>query len=782
MENTYNNPGLSYEQVNQRIKNKQTNDYNATYSKTNKEIIKDNIFSTFNIINTIVFVALLLVQAYLNTFFYLIVIANTLTSIIQEIRAKKTVEKLSIVAKEKVQVIRDNQIEDIHRTQLVVDDIMILEAEDQVVCDCVIQEGSLEINESLLTGESKSLYKYQNDELLSGSFIISGNALVKIKNVGANNFAEKIAIESKKQKQDESILLQSMNKLIKLTTLIIVPAALLLLLTSILENKDITTSVITSSASIIGMLPTGVVLLITASMSIGVTRLAKYNVLVQQLSAIENLSRVDMLCLDKTGTLTQGKMQVVNIYPLSKNTTLDDVNQIMKKYLSVSKEKNSTYKALIEYFKPDSIHEFITQSPFNSQKKWSSTSFKDITYYLGAPEILTYNNIPPLMNELVNSGQRIILLGSSEKIGNKDVLNDDIKPIALITMLDPLRDSAAATISYFKKQGVNIKIISGDNPKTVSKIASDANIDNASKYIDLTNIANNHLEEIANDYTVFGRANPEQKRIIIKKLQSLDYTVGMTGDGVNDVLALKSADCSIAMGKGADAAISVAQLVLLDLNFDVLPMVVNEGRRVINNITRVAPIYFVKTIYSGLFTLFSILLSSTFPFIPIQVTLINACIVGIPSIFLTFEWDNTKIKNNFLVSTLARAIPNAITIFIMYLVIHYLPVTDYLSEIQKTTLLYTIVAFITYLTVIQQSKPLSIYRYIVLMISIILFTTILILNIHHFRLEVFNLTTFSYFLLAAALSLFILKIIRYPIINFLNKSKRINNLLIKKKK
>ncbi len=733
--------GLNNKQVKQSIKENKVNVIEQKYTKTTLQIFKDNLFTFFNLIVLLIALALFLVQAYLNMLFFIIVLINISVGIIQELIAKKLVERLSLVSASSVKVIRNNQEVIIRTAGLVVGDLMHLDANKQVNCDSRIIAGEVEVNEALLTGEYDPIVKVVGDELLSGSFIVSGDVYAKVEHVGKDNYAEKIAMEAKKHKKTYSELMNAMDKALKLTTYVIIPAGVLLFVRSFFFNEEsLTNSVISTSGAIIGMLPIGVVLLITASLAVGIIKLSRLNVLTQELYAIEALSRVDLLCLDKTGTITKGMMSVNDVY-LHSDVSINDINEIMANIIGAAKENNSTYLALQNHFKANENVNIINQTNFSSQRKFSSVSFdQETTYFLGAPEILMPTKRPKKLDELLQSDQRIILLAKSSFLEDASEYQDLI-PLASIIIEDPLRTNVKETLAYFKEQEVELKIISGDNPYTVSQIAQKAGFEDYDSYLDISQLSDEELVQVANKYTIFGRSSPKQKRVLINAFKDDNHTVAMTGDGVNDVLALKEADCGIAMAQGSDAAKYVSQLVLIDSDFTNLPKVVNEGRRVVNNITKVGSVYFVKTIYSAILTILCILSATSYPFNPIQVTAINALIVGLPTFFITFEKNHNKINQKFLTTTISNALPPALTIIILIIFLYVLSYFIYINENELKTMMYYVVAAMTYLTILKASKPYTTLSKVLLSLSFTLFVLAMVFLSEYLGLATLSITT-----------------------------------------
>lgn len=584
----------------------------------------------FNLFNVLIAIALALVGAWSNMMFICIIAVNTLIGIVQELHAKKLVEKLSLLSAPTVRVIRDGKHSEIPIHELVEQDVIELEAGNQVCSDCVILVGEAEVNESLLTGESDPVLKPEGSHLLSDSFIVSGRCRACVEHVGVENYAAAIAREAKRLRGIHSELLSSMRKVTHFTAFLIPPLGILLFLEAfLLQGDTLNHAVVTTAAGLLGMLPKGLVLLISISLAVGIITLSRKKVLVQELFALETLAHVDTLCLDKTGTLTQGKMQVES-----------------------------------DVFSP--IHKI----PFSSERKWSAIEFQNAgTFVIGAPERLGAS-VPPHLERDEQTGKRLLLAGYTKEPLDQNGPLPHIQELAYIVTSDSIRPNAAETLAYFQKEGVALKLISGDNPVTVSALAKQVGFPEAERYLDMTGITEEaQIEKATADYSIFGRVSPLQKKQLVQALQKKGHVVAMTGDGVNDLLALRQADCSIAMAQGSDAARQISQVVLLDSDFSALPSVLSEGRRVVNNITRVAGVFFVKTIYSVLLSLVCLVLNIPFPFMPIQITLIDLIIEGYPAFFISFEPDNRRITGRFLPSVLRRAFPNAVSILICFVVL-----------------------------------------------------------------------------------------------------------------
>ena len=664
------NIGLTNEEISKRIEENLVHKDVSVKTKSIKDIIRTNFFTLFNFLNFGLALAILLVGAYKNLLFMGTVLANMFISIFQEIRAKKIVDRLSLISETKVTVIRNGKRNDISKDEIVLDDLTILRLGNQVVVDSIVMSGSCLVNESFITGEEKPIEKKNGDMILSGSFIVSGTVVAKVEHIGEENYTSIISKDAKYLKKVNSELMDSLNKVIKYLSFSILPIGLLLFLNQLgIEGNSFETAVVNTAAGLIGMIPDGLVLLTSTVLVVSVMKLSKYNVLVQELYCIETLARVDVLCLDKTGTITEGVMEVKDII-VENGFTKEYVYELMNLLCHTFDDISPTMNAVrSEFEKEFNFTQTTKSSPskthlhadkvnsFSSDRKYSSAVFGGVTYYLGAPEFIVENpfeNVPDL------SDYRILLLAKEE--------NGQKEKIAFILIQDKVRREAKKTLKFFKEQGVDIRIISGDNPITVSKIAKRVGISNYKSYIDLSKLDN--LGEIKKDlskYAIFGRVRPEQKKELVKMFKRLGHTVAMTGDGVNDVLALKEADCSIAMASGSDAARNVSQLVLLDSNFDSLPRVVREGRKTINNIGRSASLFLVKTIYTVMLVATLLFTSYNYPFKPIHLSLMNLITIGAPAFVLALESNNERVNGSFLSNVVANALPTSLTIFVVLL-------------------------------------------------------------------------------------------------------------------
>ncbi|WP_133015998.1 cation-translocating P-type ATPase [Clostridium cuniculi] len=729
--------GLTEAEVLERKEKGQINIVEEKTVKSNWEIISGNVFTLFNLYNFLIAIALMSVGAYSNLAFMLIIILNICIGSFQEIHAKNMVAKLSVLTVSKVDVIRDGKEKSIGVDEVVLDDITILNMGNQISSDSVVIDGKIEVNESLLTGESDTIVKMPGDKLYSGSYVVSGKCYAKVEKVGKDNLAVEITLKSKKHKKVNSELLNSMRKVTRLTSFIIIPVGVLLFVQAFFfRDQVIKSSVVSTAAALLGMLPKGLVLLISISLATGVIKLAKKKVLVQDLYSVETLAHVDTLCLDKTGTITEGKMQVSNVETFNEEIMPISVNQALSAFVNEIGDNNGTFQALKEYFKGNDNFEVDYKNSFSSERKWSSISFKDIgSIIVGAPERLTAKSnfeIKENMIEAQKQGKRVLLVGFS-----KDVVEDilpDIEIVAAIELSDPLRKNAKEMLGFFKGEGVTVKVISGDNPLTVSSIAKQAGLEDYESYIDLSTIeSDDEIIDLVDEYSIFARVSPNQKSLLVQALQAKGHTVAMTGDGVNDVIALRQADCSITLPEASDVAKQVSQIVLLNSDFSVLKDVLMEGRRVVNNITNVATIFFIKTLYSVMLSILNIITCTAFPFIPIQITLVDLAIEGYTSFFISFEPNGKQIKEKFLKSVLKNSFPYSVVIIINIIVLYFLAPALGIAEPKMTTLMYYMIGFTSILAVIRVCRPFNKMRVFLCTTTAIGFfvATILFRNLLH---------------------------------------------------
>ncbi|MDO4962744.1 MAG: HAD-IC family P-type ATPase [bacterium] len=697
--------GLTSNQVNSRIKSGYVNYNDDVKTKTYEQIIFYNVFTLFNILNLILAIFILLVRSYKNLLFLGVVLCNTLISIIQEIRSKKAVDKLSIISSSKASVIRDSKVKVINIDEVVLDDIIIYKRGNQVIADSIIKNGEVEVNESLLTGEENSITKKPGDVLYSGSFIVSGTSTCRVDKVGKNNYASSITNEAKYIKKVNSEIMKTLKRIIKIISIVIIPLGLVLFIKQYnLESNNLSLAVVNTVAAIIGMIPEGLVLLTSTVLAVSVIRLSKRKVLVQQLYCIETLARVDTVCLDKTGTLTEGNMEVEDIVVLNDKYDYNKILSSMYRYLL---DDTKTMEAIGRKFNKKTNYTYITKQNFSSDEKFSSVTFKEGKYILGAPDILDKSSdMKKLMEEYSN--YRCVLL------------KNDKDNIALILLKDKIRYKAKNTLNYLKDEGVSIKIITGDNEKVVSRIAKDLDLSNI-KCIDMSLNNLNNLDSIVENYNVFTRVSPTQKKKIIKTLKKLGHTVAMTGDGVNDVLALKEADCSIAMASGSDAARNVSELVLMDSNFDAIPYIIKEGRRTINNVERSSSLFLTKTIYSTLLAIIFLFVSMNYPFQPIQLSLVSSITIGIPAFILALEPNKEKVCGNFFLNVLKKSIPGALTIVINVISVMVISNIFNINPNEISTMAVILVAITGFILLYRICDKFNILRISLFIVLIILF-------------------------------------------------------------
>lgn len=666
--------GLTDEQVKSRIDAGLTNNFNTNTTKSYRQIFKDNLFTFFNVLN-LVFTVLIIMTGYIKELvFLLVVVGNLIIGIAQEIVTKKTLDKLSVIVAAKVDVVRNGKEYRINVADLVLDDIMQMKPGDQVCADGIILEGTVEVNESLITGEADVVVKSAGDFLYSGSFIVSGNAYTRVERVGMENYANKISYDAKASKKRTSELRTALNKILKVISIIIVPIGILLFLKQgLIVGLPIADNTVKTVGALIGMIPEGLILLTSISLATSAVILATRRTLVQDLYCIETLARVDVLCLDKTGTITEGKMHVEKVVNLDQTEHIDE---ILANMAGALQDDNATFHAVVEKFGKRFDHQVRSIVPFSSARKYSGVSFEqEGTYFLGAFEFIFPEGYGDIDTEqYAKEGCRVLVLAHSDTM---DVIDNKVpvgmKPLALLLITDRIRDDAAATLEYFEKQKVQLKIISGDSPVTVSAVARRAGMKEYDA-VDATTLKTpEDIEAAAKKYNVFGRVTPSQKKELIAALKKQGHTVAMTGDGVNDVLALKESDCSIAMASGSDAAKNIANLVLLDSNFATMPGIVNEGRKVINNIERVATLFITKTVYALLLALATVIfLDNSYPFTPLQLTLISFVTIGFPAFFLALEPNFAPIKKRFLLNILKKSLPGGLSVIIGILVVNIL--------------------------------------------------------------------------------------------------------------
>lgn len=722
--------GLTDEQVNERVLEGNTNYVENRNTKTYKSIFFGNIFTFFNLLCFVVAGALIAVKAWSNLVFMLVILANMVIGIVQEIKAKKTIEKISLVTAPTAVVVRNGTQIDVPVSDIVLDDVILFTLGKQICADCIVMEGEVEVNESLLTGESNPIKKRKGDVLLSGSFIVSGKCFAKADKIGSSSYTAQLAVKAKEYKKAKSELLNSLNLIIKIIGIIIIPLAILTFYNNFNQvDATINSTIKKTAGSVIGMIPAGMFLLTSLALAVGVIKLAKKRTLVQDLYSIEMLARTDVLCLDKTGTITDGTMKVNSVIQL--NSSLDNtINEIVGSMLTALDDNNQTSRALATYFgysKELSAKEIL---PFSSKRKLSAVTFKNNqTFAFGAPEfILKTKNveIEKLVKQYASKGFRVLLLAKCEGGIVKDNISSKVTPVALIVIEDRIREHAAETIEWFKQNGVEIKIISGDNPLTVSEVSKRVGVENAGNYISLEGLSEQQVIDAAEKYSVFGRVSPEQKFILVKALKSKGHKVAMTGDGVNDILALKEADCSIAMASGSEATRNVSHLVLLDSNFNSMPNVVAEGRRVVNNIQKSSSLYLMKTLFTIMITILCLIFSIKYPFSTNQILLLEWCVIGFPSFCLALQPNTEKIKGRFLVNLIAKSLPGAL-IFVVNVVACYIFTQFTGCADQFATMGSLVLTFSGLLVLYNVCKPIDVFRGILVAAMIVMSVLMIIL-------------------------------------------------------
>lgn len=726
--------GLTSEEVRERIDKGLTNHTDISTQKTVGQIVKSNLLTYFNLIFLILTVLLCIVGSFRNLTFLPVIIGNTVIGIFQELRAKKTLDKMSMLNAPHSIVVRDGEQQQIQSEELVKDDIIILSAGNQICADATVLSGSISVNEALLTGESDEIKKKSGDRLMSGSFVVSGQCYAKLDKVGNESYISQLTAQAKAMGDGEqSEMIRYINKLVKWVGIIIIPVGIILFCQAyIMNGETFKKSVVSMVAAVLGMIPEGLYLLTTVALALSTIRLAKKQVLLHDMKSIETLARVDVLCVDKTGTITEPGMQVTELVISGRcgDAEMDKraFAHLLADYSVVIEDNNATMEAIRAYVAKNELEKgsrtVLKTEPFTSANKYSKVSFVEGDYMLGAPEFIMkdkYDEISEEIEEYQSKGYRVLLMAESgdDSTGSVRPLGG-ISPIGYIVLSNPIRENAESTFTYFKEQGVAIKVISGDNPATVSEVAKRAGIDGAENYVDASTLASEKdITEAVDKYTVFGRVTPKQKQLIVRALQKQKHTVAMTGDGVNDILAMKDADCSIAMASGSEAAAQAAQTVLLDSDFGRMPYVVFEGRQVVNNIQRSASLFLVKNIFSLLMAIFSAIFAITYPLEPSQISLISMFTIGLPGFLLALEPNRNRIEGNFMVNVMLKALPAGLTdvLSVGALVIcgqvFNLPSEDIATA---GTMLLAVVGF---MIIIKISHPFNKMKYGVLLINII---------------------------------------------------------------
>ncbi len=727
--------GLTDEEVRQRVEEGLTNRADISTDKTTKEIVVSNVFTYFNLIFLVITILLIMVGSFRNLTFLPIIIGNTVIGIVQEIRAKKTLEKMSLLNAPHADVIRNGSVKQISTEELVKDDVILLTAGKQICADAVVISGNIQVNESLLTGEADEVEKTEGSTLMSGSFVVSGECYARLEKVGNESYISKLSLEAKSMGgKEQSEMIRSINLIVKWVGIVIIPIGLILFWQSHFVNgESITKSVTSTVAAIIGMIPEGLYLLTTVALALSTMKLARKKVLLHDMKSIETLARVDVLCVDKTGTITEPDMKLKEIF-LCKNSgadgtqtalTLDELKSLILDYANASVDNNATMLALKAYAadtltnNTSALHRTaVSQQAFSSSLKYGSVTFSDGTYLLGAPEFIMHEDFARIEEEIIpyaDKGDRVLLFARYDGENVENGINGSVTPLGFVALANPIRENAVKTFEYFKSQGVAIKVISGDNPRTVSRIAIQAGIESAESFVDAATLdTEDKIADAVNKYTVFGRVTPKQKKQLVKALQAKGHTVAMTGDGVNDILAMKDADCSVAMASGSEAAAQAAQVVLLDSDFAHMPDVVYEGRRVVNNIQRSASLFLVKNIFSLLLSMFSVILMVTYPLEPAQVSLISMFTIGVPGFLLALEQNKDRIKGHFITNVMLKALPGGLTDVIAVGALVVCGEVFCISDASIGTIATLVLSVVGFMILFKISEPLNRMKYAVI--------------------------------------------------------------------
>ena len=733
--NSINITGLTDEEVRQRVEEGFTNRTDISTDKTTKEIVISNVFTYFNLIFLVITILLIMVGSFRNLTFLPIIIGNTVIGIVQEIRAKKTLEKMSLLNAPHADVIRNGSVKQISTEELVKDDVILLTAGKQICADAVVISGNIQVNESLLTGEADEVEKTEGGTLMSGSFVVSGECYARLEKVGNESYISKLSLEAKSMgDKEQSEMIRSINLIVKWVGIVIIPIGLILFWQSHFVNgESITKSVTSTVAAIIGMIPEGLYLLTTVALALSTMKLARKKVLLHDMKSIETLARVDVLCVDKTGTITEPDMKLKEIF-LCKNSgadgtqtalTLDELKSLILDYANASVDNNATMLALKAYAaealtnNTSALHRTaVSQQAFSSSLKYGSVTFSDGTYLLGAPEFIMHDDFARIEEEIIpyaDKGDRVLLFARYNGENVENGINGSVTPLGFVALANPIRANAVKTFEYFKSQGVAIKVISGDNPRTVSRIAIQAGIESAESFVDAATLdTEDKIADAVNKYTVFGRVTPKQKKQLVKALQAKGHTVAMTGDGVNDILAMKDADCSVAMASGSEAAAQAAQVVLLDSDFAHMPDVVYEGRRVVNNIQRSASLFLVKNIFSLLLSLFSVILMVTYPLEPAQVSFISMFTIGVPGFLLALEQNKDRIKGHFITNVMLKALPGGLTDVIAVGALVVCGEVFCISDASIGTIATLVLSVVGFMILFKISEPLNGMKYAVI--------------------------------------------------------------------
>ncbi len=787
--------GLSVEEVNERFALGQRNTKRKSNLKSVWKIITENLFSYFNMILAIIALLLISIKSYKNIWFLLIAVLNTLIGIVQELKARATIKNLSLITQKKIDVYRQGFKLEIEKEDLVLGDLFYLDAGDQVIADGEVEDGTISVNESNLTGEADLVIKKAGDKILSGSFIVSGEAYIRATAVGKESYIQQLEAKVQKLSKPKSVILNSLRRLLKLIGIIIIPLGLMTfynvfrnqaniftnaviiydyLPDFIKDPRTFTIAVEKMAGAMVAMVPSGLFLLTTITFANSVIRLAKRKTLVQELYSIETLARVDTLCLDKTGTITDGSMAVEEIEILNtskiNNSELEEkeVNIIIASMNKALEDKNQTAMALHEHFGSDSKIEAKKILNFNSQNKYSAAVFMDKAYALGAPEMVykgKYTEIRSQVMKHARKGKRVLLLAQIGDI-KKDKISGKVSPMALIVINDNVRDSAVATIQKFTDADVNVKVISGDNEITVAEIAKKAGVIGAKKYISMEKVTDEQIEEVALEYNVFGRVSPNQKKLLIQALQDHDKKVCMIGDGVNDILALKQADVSVALASGTDASRNISHLVLLDNNFSTLPDVVNHGRQIVSNMEKASVLYLVKTLYTIILTFLLLLTSKVYPFEPIHMFVVETFIIGVPSFFIALEPNHQMFKGHFLKNVMKNVVPGALIIVANIVAVYFFSNVFYNINDEISTVAIMAVTFAYWMVLVNMCRPLNKRRTLLIIFSALASLISFISFSNFFNLTALSTISFLLLLLLMETTYLIWSVYKKEIIKF----------------
>lgn len=708
--------GLTPEQVSQRLTDGFDNKPVESPSKSVKEIISENVFTYFNFIFFILACLLVFVGSYRDMTFIPIIVANTLIGIFQELRSKKTLDKLTMLNAPVTSVIRDGKEMTVQSQGLVLDDIAVFRAGNQISADAIVIDGSVSVNESLLTGEADEIVKTAGDTLMSGSFVVSGACRARLEKVGSESYISQLTLQAKRsRKGEQSEMIRSLNRIVKIAGIIIIPIGIFMFYQQYFINhipmKD---SIEAMVAAVIGMVPEGLFLIASTTLAISAMRLAMGKVLVHDMKCIETLARVDVLCVDKTGTITENSMSVNQVIPLTNEISDGELHGLLSDFAAAQASDNETMASLKNYFSTPSGRKATGRTGFSSRYKYSSVTFESGSYVIGAPDFVIKEITPQhrqIIDENSRKGHRVLAFGRYGGVPDGKELTDDFKPICFILISNPIRENAPETFRFFAEQGVEIKVISGDNPVTVSEVAKQAGIENAKNYIDASTLTNDTaIYDAVQRYTVFGRVTPDQKRKFVKALKLQGRTVAMTGDGVNDVLALKDADCSVAMASGSEAAAQVSQLVLLESDFSKMPDVVMEGRRVVNNLERSGSLFLVKNIFSLIMSILTICFGITYPLKPSQISLISLFTIGIPALVLSQMPNQDMIRGKFMTNILLKAFPAGITDTIIVAAMVFFGNAYNVDQSDIATASTILLCIVGLMILFEISRPMNVYK------------------------------------------------------------------------